>query len=354
MRVFTSAVTGVILSATFLTASVPVQQATGPKAPATQTGKPVSLAGCVLTELDYARTSGLAPTRDSAESRFVLLEGSIAYSLTGRAASGLGKHVNNGVEIVGVVENVQPRAPAVANGGGTEPSNSGSSGVTPQGSPAHEPGDATSGAGNVAPTNNADALSPPGRPIATRELPRINVSAVRALDVRCAETPPAPTATLPPASTDAKVGAPDAAAVTAPVTETITATGCLISQPDSGRSARNGARERDGELVLTKATVAAARRDGSSAVPGSPPSSSDTGTVGTTRQSSPPSVSEEVGFRLSAVPADLANHLGRRVQIVGTVTHGEVLSQKADVAHTSAATLTLMVESFRPIAGSCF
>ena len=173
----------------------------------------------------------------------------------------------------------------------------------------------------------------------------------------------------------------------------ITVTGC-VTQPAGQPVGTAGGSSQATQLLLTNAAVNPAPTGTASAVPGSRPSSSNTGTLPAQPVSPSQSPSEKatVTYTLlgSRVP-DLAKYSGQRVEVMGTVevavpvdvprttdtnapgargrtaeregnpdgstdrtaTGGrtEPLPQKE--AHPSATPLRLLVSSFKPLGGRC-
>jgi hypothetical protein len=180
----------------------------------------------------------------------------------------------------------------------------------------------------------------------------------------------------------------------------ITVTGCVAQASDTVTSAP-GEAEHEADLVLTKASVAGRGASTPSAVPGSLPAGSGSGTVAAPRPQSP--VQAEAALMTYTLEgtqeAQLKRLIGQRVEIVGTIatdvaaparggaaaatgsterargTSGEQASPAATgdapaggnvtstggrtqppapaTAHPSAAAVRLTVESFKTLGGTC-
>ena len=332
----------------------------------------ISAAGCLVREADYAARYGLSRGRETSPDglgQLVLVmaergsttgvassSGSAtahvatAYVVTGVRERDLVAHAGKRVDLSGVVEARMPRPTT----GTVTQTPTGAVGVTPDGSPAHEPGDAAPG------TATPDDGTAPGSPVAIRDLPRFNVSTIRLIDQACglpasAVAPEAPRSTSVAAATRVPVSANDPA-----TWPRLTVVGCVVREADPVRPL-------DTVLALRKATVRppAGARPGQGAVPGSLPSGSGSGTVGSSAVDSR-SQAEEQGFALTGYDATLADHVDRRVEVTGLLAPANAVSigqpaiagTRSDVspvtaAHQSAPQRQLRVQSFRPIGSGC-
>ena len=331
----------------------------------------ISASGCLVREAEYAARYGLSRGRETARDdlgQLVLVMADRAPNQ--RAADGVGmtsSHVATAYVVTGVRERelvayagtrvdldgvVEARAPRGTTGTGT-PSASGAVGVTPDGSPAHEPGDAAPG------TASSDDGSAPALPVAIQDFPRLNVSTVRPLGHACA-LPSSAVAPEVPSSASTQVASSAAVSANNPATwPRLTVVGCVVREPDPvGPSGF--------VLALRRATVRppAGSRPGQGAVPGSLPSGSGSGTVGLPADSR--AQVEEQGFALTGYDASLAEHVGRRVEVAGLLVPinaasggpAPVAGTRADVsttaaAHQSAPQRQLRVQSFRPVGSGC-
>lgn len=351
-------------------------------------GDRITVVGCVVYEADYAARTAAPRVRDAsgadaAEFAIVPVEGAgPPFIVTGRREAELSPHVGRRVEVAGTVELARvadmPAADAGAaasrptsgdaGGGqllpGTAP---GAAGVTPEGSPAHEPGDARPGTG---PPDRAGSVA--ATVIDLAELPRLNVVSIRRVDGAC-DRPPASTGETPPSapseqheqsrSIAAGVAPPSDTASRTGATAPVTAIGCLMRATPTGPAIS----ATEGELTLTRATLLGRDRDERAAG-----SAGDTGTL----PASLPAAggSDDRAFLLAADGAadleELARHVGQRVSVVGVVEEGTIRSSDSGPAsgvtgsetaanaesgaHPSAASDRFRVASFRVVPGNCF
>lgn len=304
----------------------------------------VTVTACVARELDYVRAPAPGSIAE-AGAQVVLIDvqsGEPKYSLTGVREAEVAAFLAQRVELSGTVERARTlpvlttadgtRAGSVRTGG------AGTAGVTPDGAAAHEPSDA------LAATVPADPVNEPVSGASDRAdlvatLPRLNATSVRAVAGTCAmPTPAAVAQAVAPAQPAARF-LPSLREV-----QSVTVRGCLAW------------RTPEGTLALTDATVSGARSPGVlSAVPGSVPSGSGSGTVREVVGTS--GTTQAAGFTLAPASGglrDLSRHVGERVEVVGSVEGGGVERAPADTAHPSAATRVLTVSSFRALGGSCY
>jgi hypothetical protein len=314
-----------------------------------------------------------------------VLIGAPPYGITGARESELGQYVGRRIEVTGTIEQARVAAPPTSGSGSDPVGNAGrvrgglppagSTGVTPGGSPAHEQGDAIPG---TAATTGASPVARPGG-TAPADLARINVTAFRVVEGACENlTPPATApaprgANVPPSEERPAPPAPREAATTPPP-EPITVVGCLVRQT-TAEAGRTG-----DELVLTQAVPrAAGTTPPASAVPGSAPSGSGSGTV------PPAPAAQDAGtgtnersFAIAANGDDraaLAKRVGQRVEILGILDESTAAGSRTDedtrrrvaedaggqgrvekpaqTAHPSAPVRRITVTSFRAVGGTC-
>jgi hypothetical protein len=148
-----------------------------------------------------------------------------------------------------------------------------------------------------------------------------------------------------------------------PANKPVTIEGCVARKTEGGEAytpAAPGAGP--GTLLLTRVVL---RREDTarSAVPGTAPSASNTGTIGAPHIQAPPA--PEQSYELTGAPiAGLGPHVGQRIEVTGTL-HVAPQGPSAlpgsagdarvplDVAHPSSARERIAVARFRPIGGTC-
>ena len=317
----------------------------------------MTVAGCLVTERQYATARGLARPTTSDDTQLVVVlpkdavRGDVldGFALTGRQEAALVRDAGRRITIEGVLE---PSLTASTVLTAREPlddsvSPTGAVGTSPGGSPAHEPSDADSvveAVGDAQP-RSADALRRE-RPSSIADLSRLNVTGARDAGERCeleiAPKPPvvqvdATDATRPvtPRTPDRDSGAP------------ITVIGCLVREevPDgSGMTYL---------AVVGAVTGAGTSRVQGSAVPGSSPSGANSGTIGTSGSSS--AAVQPWAFRLVATDAAAARRVGQRVEVVGFTERVDTAASetRTTTAHASAPTRQIRVTSIRAASGSC-
>jgi hypothetical protein len=307
----------------------------------------VTVAGCLVDEREYAGARGLASgaTSDRTTTQLVIIPDAAAtasvpagsqasaYALTGPRENGLAKGSHHRVVLEGVIERGLTSAPApppAAPDSALTPT--GAAGVTADGGPAHEPTDA------AAPRRSGDRTRPPDeRPVSVAELDRINVTTARVLDDMCG-LPLMPGTPAESRASDA-VPSPTATTRSSPSTVASTITGCLVRR-DADDSSASGiltllAYPRDERPLLTRG-----------AVPGSFPSGSGSGTVGTGGAAT--GSAEPIAYRVTGDESALAPFVGQRIEATGIVDASEV-----DTAHPSATRRAIRVTSFRAATGNC-
>lgn len=333
---------------------------------AARVGATVSVTGCLLDERTYAAARGLARVPDGLTSgpQLVLVPDNgggrtpddvpaqLVYALTGLNEAKLSPKVGTRVELTGVVEPGERTIPAGANQAprrGITPG--GPVGVTPDGSPAHEQGDAVGGAPALEPTA---AATPAATPISLGDLTRLNVQSSRSRGGSCSMpvAAAAPAVVRPSGSQPAESAAPRVAAATV-----VEVTGCVRRSTDG-----------DGDrFVLDDVSVSVADQR-ASAVPGSSPSGSGSGTVPATAATPTGTAGSNAGIAFTLVGSgdQLKPHVDRRVRVTGTIDNapgsgdlvplrsetavrGEV--PRSDVAHPSAQ--ELRVRTITEAGGGC-
>lgn len=339
--------------------------------------RPITVAGCLVSEHDYAAARGLARPASSADTQLVIVLAKDAargvspdvamdgMALTGRQEAALARDAGRQITLDGILEPPLTAAPAFTvrrpadNSTSTSPS--GAVGTTPAGSPAHEPSDAASVAvGADDPARSPDTALR-ARPASIADLARLNVTASRNAGDRCELDIVTQAAASPQASVSSVASAAPAvqqntaagavppeprAAVPDPGTP-ITVIGCLVREemPDgSGASYL---------AVVGTVTGAGTSRVQGSAVPGSFPSGTGSGTIGTTGTSANV---QPWAFRLVTSDPAVARRVDQRVEVVGTaepVDDGVNDTRNTTTAHTTAPTRQIRVTSVRAASGSC-
>ena len=314
----------------------------------------MTVAGCLVTERDYATARGLARPMTSGDTQLVVVlpkeavRGTVldGLALTGRQEAALVRDAGRRITLEGVLE---PSLTASTVLTAREPlddsdSPTGAVGTTQGGSPAHEPSDAatlTAAVADGGPRSADAALRERASSIA--DLSRLNVTAARDAGERC-ELEIAPVAvntttdsprSVTPRTTARETGAP------------ITVIGCLVREevPDgSGAS----------YLAVVGVTGTGTSRPQGSAVPGSSPSGANSGTIGTGGASS--SAVQPWAFRLVTTDPAVGRRVGQRVEVVGVAERVDVAAsqtQNATTGHTTAPTRQIRVTSVRAASGSC-
>lgn len=323
-------------------------------------GATVSVTGCLLDERTYAAARGLAKVGSGTGPQLVLVPDAAgrpagdsrkAYALTGLKEAELASKVGTHVELTGVVEPADATIPSGANQPPTRGRTPGGAvGVTPEGGAAHEPGDALGGAPALAPTAPA---RPDPTPISIGDLARLNVQSSRSRGGSC----PLPTADAAPAAPKAATVASTQTAPRAPAATPVEVTGCLRRSTEAGG---NG-------FVLDDAVVSVAQPR-VSAVPGSSPSGSGSGTVAATAPTGTTGSDARATFTLLGSGDLLGTHVGQRVKVAGTVDEArrdrEELPVRSDTGlrgevstpqegHPSAQARELRVRTVTEAGGRC-
>ena len=136
-----------------------------------------------------------------------------------------------------------------------------------------------------------------------------------------------------------------------PAGDRVTLAGCVARQTGAGTAnTAPTAGTAAGPLLLTR-VVAPAAGPGQGAVPGTAPTGSDTGTIGARAKPDPGDANERSYELTGASIAGLDEHVGKRVEIIGTLVESKPVS--ADTAHPSSPRGRVTVVSFRPLGGAC-
>jgi hypothetical protein len=348
-------------------AAAAVQQLTTVRAQQTEPST-ITVTGCVVAERDYAASRGLA--RNSADEPIQQLvvivdrgatgagDDRDVYILSGREEAALAKSVGRRVEIRGVLERdataaLPPGSPKRLTATTTPP---GDAGITPDGAAAHEPSDAA-----VPRRDDADpSQAATDRAATVSELSLLSVRSARTLDERCTvpvtarSTAPAPNVNARDNPSPSAANADGRARERAEAPSPITFTGCVARyEPFDGSSPF---------LIVVGPNTQEARPVAGSAVPGSLPSGSGSGTIGTTGSlrtstASPPS------YRLKGDDAALAQYVGQRVAIAGTIERDSAPASSPSTgaraepppggAHPSAPSQQIVVTSVRAVDRTC-
>jgi hypothetical protein len=128
--------------------------------------------------------------------------------------------------------------------------------------------------------------------------------------------------------------------------------GCLVRFTGSGSapSAQPGTDD-PGPLAITMAAVT--REERRSAVPGSPPSGSGSGTVPSQSDRTPDRAAGDRTFFVDGGGASLASQVGRWIAISGIVRPLDPPGTAQADGHATAPAGTLVVSSFRSAVGTC-
>lgn len=332
----------------------------------------VTTIACVWPEANITRTSDASAAASGQLLLVDVTSGAPTYSVTGIREAGLVPYVGRRIEITGTIERARTtpvlttadgaRAGAVTTEAGAVTTEPGAAGVTPDGASAHEPADAlTASVRTAAVDDPALRAADPATRVAV--LPRLNASVFRAVEGTCPLPPrPATQATAPTAPNVPPPGTPLAQAQApgnaAPRTQQLTIRGCLARQTATG-TALTPQRDARDRLVLTNAVSTDLQpQDVRSAVPGSSPGGSGSGTVpqptGTSGGVS--SGGAPVTYVLvtpAASTRELTRYAGERVEITGTTSDADVPPPSSESAHPSAPTREITVKSFRALGGAC-
>jgi hypothetical protein len=322
--------------------------------------RPMTVTGCLVTERVYAIARGLGRPAASNDAQLVLVveKGAVpgatldGLALTGRQEAALAADADRRITLEGTLEPPLTASPGIATRtpDDSSPAPSGAVGTTPLGSPAHEPSDALVLEARTEDGARASDGAVRTRPASLADLSRLDVTSARDPGERCqlavaSQSPAtsAPNAAAPVASAP-RSSAPDASARGDAGTP-ITVIGCLV---------REEAADGSGMYLAVVGTVAGAgeSRVQGSAVPGSLPSGTGSGTIGTTGTSN----IQPSAFRLVTTDPSVAQRVGQRVEVVGTAERADVSGSNvsnATTAHTSVPTRQIRVTSVRAASGSC-
>ena len=288
------------------------QPADGPKDVA------VTASGCLVTEADFMRANGMRPSAlgiDLSGQVVIIDESGTAFSVNGTRERDLLTRLGSRVQLSGTLE-----------GWSSDVSLERLPEDVPLGGPAHEASDAA-----VARVEGP-VLTPPS-------LRRINVRSFQAIDGACA---PLVRNTDNAARGAAEGERPVArlAAASTPTIERVRAQGCVLRDPSGSE-----------RLVLSQAVVRRPDVLSSSAVPGSLPSGTGSGTTPAPRPVA--SVGGTQAFYLVGQDKLTTALLGSRAEIVGTLAAADTVPAQRGTGHTSAAVRSLTVETVRSIGGAC-
>lgn len=332
----------------------------GAREQAAGVGPSTTIRGCLVPEADYALARGLAREAPVAASsrdvQLVLITGQASlemppgdgYVLTGRLERSLAGDVGRQVELSGVLEESSPSAAPDAGAEARDLTPDGAAGTTSSGSPAHEPPDATGGIRPDLQRAGVPARSATSRPASIGELPRLNVTGSRTAGGQCGLAPVTVSSPIVSPASGSSASLPSNGF--RDDDSLVTIVGCLTRQESDGRT----------ELILTGAPSASASSGRTSAVPGSLPSGTDSGTVGTSGGSRLATIEQRAYVVQGGV--DVSTFLGRRLEIVGILSgtipsnspasRTAVSSATVAAAHPSAPEQRIVVRSAR-VTGVC-
>jgi hypothetical protein len=196
------------------------------------------------------------------------------------------------------------------------------------------------------------------------DLPRLRIDSIRVVGGRCGIEAAAPPAPVTPSETaapsrEAAAGADTRGRGDATRAADVTVIGCLVRQPDP--TAASAARDTNDSLALVQAALDTdSRAVGASAVPGSLPAGSGSGTVAQRSAGTTGTQTSELAFRVVSPPPDLVKLVGQRVRIVGTINSAPQREAntsdqpgRVTTAHRSVPSQQLVVISFTANRGNC-
>lgn len=321
----------------------------------------VDLTGCLVTEREFTRAFGVTAGTvvDVGDGLVILVDAAAgpsgraqAYALTGLVEPELSTHVGRRIRLSGQAEGAASSGAGLRPAGRTEVAGkppAGAVGVTPDGSPAHEPGDALAVPEDPSATRKPRDGTPPATLL---DLPRVRVTTYAVQEGRCGVPDPPRLATTGAPSAQTPVPGPGDFNVPG---QPVRVFGCVVPNDAAGGS-------REGLLLVDAVVTAAGTGGAAGAVPGSPPAGSGSGTVGTAgTDARTASVAQPQGFVLTGEVGSLGTHLGKRVEITGTIVPLETApgspapaaAPRESAAHPSAPERALRVSGFRPTAGAC-
>ena len=278
----------------------------------------VTAAGCLATEADFVRANGMRPSAGvDLTGHVVLIDGAgTTFAVNGTRERDLLTRVGSRVEVSGTLE-----------GWSSDVSLERLPEDVPLGGPAHEAGDASTA------RVEGPVLTPPA-------LPRINVRSFRAVEGACAP--------LIRIDENARNAAPDgerpaAARLTAastPVVDRLRVQGCVLRDPSGSE-----------RLVLSQVVIRRPDVVSTSAVPGSLPSGTGSGTTAAPRPVATGGSTQ--AFYLVGQDKLTTALLGSRAEIVGTLAAADAGPTARATGHQSAAVRLLTVETVRSIGGAC-
>jgi hypothetical protein len=147
-----------------------------------------------------------------------------------------------------------------------------------------------------------------------------------------------------------------------PPGEHVVLAGCVGRQTGGGITHTASTDSRLKEVLVLTRVVRPQGNPGRGAVPGTPASDGNTGTVGVPPPGSTP-VAEQTYALDGAVAMELRDHIGKRIEVTGTLTPlAAAVTNTADTSsgassqtssHTSSPRGLIAVGSYRPIGGAC-
>jgi hypothetical protein len=279
----------------------------------------VTAAGCLATEADFVRANGMRPSVPGVDltGHVVLIDGAgTTFAVNGTRERDLLTRVGSRVEVSGTLE-----------GWSSDVSLERLPEDVPLGGPAHEAADASTGrvAGPV--------LTPPA-------LPRINVRAFRAVEGGCTPLIRVDQRARDLARDGDRPAVARLAAANTPAVDRVRVQGCVLRDP-SGSD----------RLVLSQVLIRRPDVASASAVPGSRPSGSGSGTTSAPRAEGTTGATQ--AFYLVGQDTLTTALLGSRAEIVGTLAAADAVQPTRGTGHPSAAVRLLTVETVRSIGGGC-
>ena len=320
-RSFAHALPLLVLVSSFSLAGSGVAWAQGQSSPPAADGSretQITAAGCLATEADFVRANGMRPLPGVDLSGHVVLidAAGTTFAVNGTRERDLLTRVGSRVEVNGTLE-----------GWSSDLSLERLPEDVPLGGPAHEAGDAST----------ARVAGPVHTPPA---LPRINVRAFRGVEGACAP--------LSKVTDNARSAAADAerpatarlAAANPPVVDRVRVQGCVLRDPSGSE-----------RLVLSQVVIRRPDVASTSAVPGSLPSGSGSGTTSAPRVVATGGATQ--AFYLVGQDQLTMALLGSRAEIVGIFAAADPVPATRGTGHPSAAVRPLTVETVRSIGGAC-
>jgi hypothetical protein len=277
----------------------------------------ITAAGCLATEADFVRAQGMRPSVPGVDlaGHVVLIDAAgTTFAVNGTRERDLLTRVGSRVEVNGTLE-----------GWSSDLSLERLPEDVPLGGPAHEAGDAA--AARVA----SPVLTPPA-------LPRINVRAFRGVDGTCA--PLIRVDENAKRASDGERPAVARLAASTPIVDRVRVQGCVLRDPSGSE-----------RLVLSQAVIRRPDVGSTSAVPGSLPSGSGSGTTGAPRAVATGGATQ--AFYLVGQDKLTMALLGSRAEIIGILGAADDVPAARGTGHPSAPVRPLTVETVRSIGGAC-